>query len=247
VVSRVRNFDPDLLGTQEGLDVMETYLHGKLEDYTFFGVGRDNGKTGGEMCGVFFRSNRFDMIDGGHFWLSHTPDKVGSRAFGAFFPRMVTWVKLREKSNGQTFCWFNTHFEAWNGHARKEEAKVMLAEVDKIAGTMPTVITGDFNSDEDSAPYQEMLAPRVGEAPLVDAFRVANPDRIPSEEGTMHGFSGKHDGKRIDWILASESDFQVLNCSIDRARGTLGYPSDHFPVTATLRPSPASMPVARIE
>ena len=55
VVERVRAFDADLLGTQEGLDSMETYLRQQLGDYTFRGVGRDDGKQRGEMCGVFLR------------------------------------------------------------------------------------------------------------------------------------------------------------------------------------------------
>jgi endonuclease/exonuclease/phosphatase family metal-dependent hydrolase len=247
VVSRVRNFDPDLLGTQEGLCSQEDFLQESLPDYTFFGVGRGDGKRGGEMCGVFFRSSRFEMIDGGHFWLSHTPEKPGSRAWGAVFPRMVTWVKLRERAGGQTFCWFNTHLDAWNSHARSEEAKLMSERIDQIAGVMATVITGDFNADQDSAPYLTMLHPRIGEAPLVDTFRVANPDRVAANEGTMHNFTGRRNGQRIDWILASEPHFQVISAAIDRVRGTLGYPSDHFPVTATLRLTPSTMPLARIE
>jgi endonuclease/exonuclease/phosphatase family metal-dependent hydrolase len=247
VAQTIQTFDPDLLGTQEGLSSMEDDLRGKLPGYTFFGVGRGDGKRGGEMCGVFFRTDRFEMIDGGHFWLSHSPDKPGSRAWGAIFPRMVTWVKLRQHSDGQTFCWFNTHLDAWNSHARGEETKLMLQYVNTIAGPMATVITGDFNADQGSPPYQTMLSPRIGEAPLVDTFRAANPERIAANEGTMHNFSGRHNGQRIDWILASEPHFQVISAAIDRVRGTLGYPSDHFPVTATLRLAPSTMPLARIE
>src|SRR5947199_863789 len=37
VVQRIRAFDPDLLGTQEGLNTMEDYLRDQLAAYTFFG------------------------------------------------------------------------------------------------------------------------------------------------------------------------------------------------------------------
>ena len=70
VVERVRSFDPDLLGTQEGWGVMEDFLRDQLDDYTFFGVGQSDGKRRGEMCAVFFKTARFDRLDGGHFWLS---------------------------------------------------------------------------------------------------------------------------------------------------------------------------------
>ena len=68
VVQRVRAFDPDLLGTQEGLASMEAFLREQFGDYTFFGVGRSDGKRRGEMCGVFFKTARFELLDGGHFW-----------------------------------------------------------------------------------------------------------------------------------------------------------------------------------
>ena len=94
VVQRIRAFDPHLLGTQEGLASMEAFLREQLSDYTFFGVGRSDGKHRGEMCGVFFKTARFELLDGGHFWLSTNPEKPGSRGWGAISPHMVTWVKL---------------------------------------------------------------------------------------------------------------------------------------------------------
>ena len=99
---------------------METFLREQLSDYTFFGVGRIDGKHRGEMCGVFFKTARFEMLDGGHFWLSTTPEKPGSRGWGAISPHMVTWVKLRPLDGGPTFCWFNTHFDAFSGRGAHE-------------------------------------------------------------------------------------------------------------------------------
>jgi endonuclease/exonuclease/phosphatase family metal-dependent hydrolase len=252
VVQRIRAFNPDLLGTQEGLSVQEDFLSAQLPDYTFYGVGRDNGERRGEMCGVFFRTDRFEFVDGGHFWLSQRPDTPGSHGWGALFPRMVTWVKLRPR-DGSTpaFCWFNTHFDAFNSRARSESAKMLTAWMDRIASRMPRVVTGDFNATPDSDPYRTLVARRhdTPDAALVDAFRVANPNPV-SDEGTMHNFSGRRDGDRIDWILATPH-FQIISSAIDRTRGATGYPSDHFPVTATLRALPTSptlaMPVARIE
>lgn len=228
-VERIRAFDPDLLGTQEGLDSMETYLRQRLGDYTFRGAGRRDGKLRGEMCGVFFKTARFELLDGGHFWLSETPEKPGSRAWGEVFPRMVTWMKLRPRDSGATFCWFNTHFAAWSSRARAKSAKLLRERIGEIAGDMPSIVTGDFNTGPDSAPYRTLLA----EHRLIDVFRAANPVAT-REEGTMHLFTGWRRGRRMDWILAS-SHFQAVDAAIDRTRGPRGFPSDHFPVTATLR------------
>lgn len=234
VVERVRAFDPDLLGTQEGLDSMVTFLREQLDDYTFLGAGRSDGKRRGEMSAVFFKTARFEMLDRGHFWLSNTPEKPGGRGWGAIFPRMVTWVKLRPRDGGAPFCWFNTHFEAFSGRVRRQSARLLRERMNEIAGAMPTVVTGDFNTGPDSAPYRTLLAAQSPPASsLHDVFRAAHPVAT-REEGTAHFFTGWRGGSRMDWILAS-AHFQTIDADIDRTRGPRGYPSDHFPVTARLR------------
>ena len=234
VLERIRSFDPDILGTQEGLNSQTKFLQSNLGEYTFFGAGRSDGERGGEMCGVFFKSAKFEQIDGGHFWLSTQPEKPGSKGWGGFFPRMVTWVKLRPRDGGQTFCWFNTHFDAWKARARVESAKLLQQRMISIAGGLPCIVTGDFNTGEGSTPYQTLCSTRAGYGvQLTDAFRAVN--RRIEDEGTRHGFDGDKDGERIDWILVSPQ-FQPISAAIDHTRGLLGYPSDHFPVTAIVRP-----------
>ena len=234
VVERVRAFDADLLGTQEGLYSMETYLRLQLSDYTFRGVGRNDGKLRGEMCGVFFKAARFEQLDGGFFWLSKTPEKSGSRGWAEVWPRMVTWVKLRPRNGGTAFYWFNTHFDAYSPWARAQSAKLLLNRIALIAGTAPCIVTGDFNTIPGSAAYQTLLAPQPNAASsLHDTFRSAYPI-VTHDEGTVHFFTGRTRGPRIDWILAT-SQFRVIDGGIDHTRGPHGYPSDHFPVTATLR------------
>jgi endonuclease/exonuclease/phosphatase family metal-dependent hydrolase len=249
VVDRIRDFGPDLLGTQEGLRGQTDFLREQLRGYDFFGAGRSDGGRRGEMCGIFYRSDRFEKIDGGHFWLSTRPQKPGSKAWGAWFPRMVTWVKLRPRDGAsEPIVFVNTHLDAFSGRARLEGAKLLLKRMNEIAGGSPCILTGDFNADEGSPPYQKLTtALSAGKALLVDAFRAANPTE-QRNEGTRHSFRGGRGGERIDWILASPC-FQALSASIDHSRGVLGYPSDHFPVTATLRlvTAPSPTPMAQIE
>jgi endonuclease/exonuclease/phosphatase family metal-dependent hydrolase len=241
VVQQVRSFDPDLLGTQEGLNSMAIFLGQQLRDYTFLGAGRSDGKLRGEMCGVFFKTARFELLDVGHFWLSATPEQPGSRGWGAIFPRMVTWAKLRSRDGGEPFCWFNTHFDAFNGRARAESATLLRERMDRIAGAMPCLVTGDFNAGPESPPYLTLLAEQPKAATsLRDVFRTANPVAT-RKEGTVHFFTGRTGGRRMDWILAS-GHFQTVASEIDHHRGPGGYPSDHFPVTATLRASAATAP-----
>jgi endonuclease/exonuclease/phosphatase family metal-dependent hydrolase len=259
MVSTIRKFDPDVLGTQECVESQAEYLRAQLSDYEFFGVGRNDGKTRGEMCALFFKKAKFDKLDGGHFWLSETPEKPGSKSWGSGWPRMVTWAKLRRRSDGQTICVFNTHFDVWGKRARIESARLLRERMSQIAGNFPTVVTGDFNDEPGSPCYVAMLGGRAGSAdrPLTDALRATHPAADQREEGTMHSFWGGHGGERIDWIFASSS-VQVVSAQIDHNRNGSRYPSDHFPMEAVVRvngptrtvptPGPAAHPpLAKIE
>ena len=94
VARTIQKFGPDILGTQECKLSQARYLQNQLKGYQFIGAGRNNGKASGEMCGLFFRTDRFIKLDQGHFWLSETPDKPGSKSWGSSYRRMVTWAKL---------------------------------------------------------------------------------------------------------------------------------------------------------
>ena len=241
LVDTIRNFRPDLLGTQELLAGQADYLREQLDGYSFVGVGRDDGKRGGEMCGVFFRADKFDKLDSGSFWLSESPSVPGSKGWGAFFPRLVTWVKLQPRDGGTTFCWFNTHLDAFSSRARLNGAKLLKLRMASIAHGMPVLVTGDFNADAGSDPYKELTRASV----LTDTFRAANTGVVKGD-GTRHAFRGGRGGPRIDWILASSGDFRTIDADINHTRSGIMFPSDHFPVTAVLRPTGVA-PLARIE
>ena len=51
------------------------------------------------MMALYYKQERFGKLDAGHFWLSETPDTVGSKSWDTSLPRMVTWVKLADRRN----------------------------------------------------------------------------------------------------------------------------------------------------
>ncbi len=68
---------------------------------------------------------------------------------------------------------------------------------------------------------------------LRDTFRVKNPAATPV--GTFTGFKfGQVGGEKIDHIFAT-ADWEVVDAAIVRTDRNQRYPSDHFPVIATLR------------
>lgn len=231
VLETIQMFGPDLLGTQEALGFQAEFLRKNFEGYGFHGVGREDGKAKGEMVPVFYRLDRFELLDAGHFWLSETPKLAGSQGWDASLPRMVSWVILRDrKGKGQRFAFANTHFDHRGSQARLESAKLIGRWAESVE--MPVILAGDFNAGEGSAPYN-VLARADGLAVFVDSYRAVH-SKKGTGEGTFSGWIGRREGSRIDWILHS-ARFLTLNASINYTNEEGRYPSDHYPVQAILR------------
>ena len=233
VIKTIKHDSPDLLGTQETLKFQADYLRENLPEYAWFGRGREVTPEKGEYCAVFYRKSRFKKLDGGHFWLSPEPDKPGSRGWDAALPRMVTWVKLQDQQSGHPLFWFNTHFDHRGAKARIESARLLARKVNEMAAGEYFVVTGDFNAKVESKPYLAMFGETNGsQSVIVDTFRQANGSQA-QDVGTFNGFKGTRTGARIDWIACSPR-FQIEAAGIDDFEVDGQYPSDHFPVTATL-------------
>lgn len=231
----IKKFDPDLLGTQETLGFQRDYLAEKLSGFGVEGVGRDDGKESGEMMALYYRQDRFEKNDGGHFWLSETPDKIGSKSWDSSLPRMVTWVKLKDLKNraAKPILFFNTHFDHRGPKARLESAKLIRKKIEEMSGDSQVILTGDFNADAGSEPYNSLFSD-TNDSPVVDAFRKKNPKK-GANEGTFSAFKASEVmGARIDWIGCSPG-LSVLDCQIDRTQREGRTPSDHFPVWAVLK------------
>jgi endonuclease/exonuclease/phosphatase family metal-dependent hydrolase len=233
VVEAIRAFSPDLLGTQECIGFQRDYLAEHLPEYGSLGVGRDDGGDKGEMMAVFYKKDRFEKLESGHFWLSETPDQVGSKSWDSSLPRMATWLKLQDKRqpDAQPILFINTHFDHIGKTARLESARLLRRQIEELGKGCSTVITGDFNAAEASPPYNALFG---AESPVVDTYRAMHPERLRNE-GTFSGFkAGRTEGGRIDWIAVTK-DWKILSADIDRTSSDGRTPSDHYPVNAILR------------
>lgn len=235
LLATIKAYDPDILGVQEAILGQVKYLRDEMTEHVFFGTGRDDGKLAGEMCAIYYKRDRFLRIGGGHFWLSEKPDEPGSYGWDAAYPRMVSWLRLRDKTDDRTLLVANTHWDHQGKKARLNSARMIRERLPELAQPGDAiVILGDFNCDEDSEPYHALINDEQGAVlGLLDTYRQAHPDRT-DQEATFHAFRGKTQGSRIDWILHGP-DLQTLAAEIDTTHEGLKYPSDHFPVTATLQ------------
>lgn len=233
VAQTIRKFAPDLLGTQETLPIQSQFLSEQFSEFTAFGRSRHKTHDDGEQCTIFYRTDRFTKLGAGHLWLSGNPNQPGSKDWDSSLPRMATWLCLRDQRNPDSpVCIFNTHFDHRGKKARNQSAKLIAnraAEFAKSHWNAKLIVTGDFNTGEDSKPYRFFINKQ---ARYVDTYRAAHPKR-ESKEGTFNAFKGIVDRERIDWILV-DPKWTIRSADIVRDNADGHYPSDHFPVTAVL-------------
>jgi len=217
----VKREHPDLIGTQELFEQQGDDLVARLPQYAWFGRGRRGGGDGDEHMGVFYRKDRLRVLATGDFWLSDTPEVVGSISWGNLYPRMVTWARFQRIADGATFVFYNTHlpYRAEDEPARTRGAALILERLRQLPADEPIILAGDFNTAPDS-PTHTLLT-----ATLTDAWLAA--PRHHGPPATFHNFTGKAD-LRIDWILFRGLQAKSARTVTTHRRGR--YPSDHFPV-----------------
>ena len=220
----IRFYGFDLFGTQEGFTHQLNDIL-RLSDYRFIGVGRDDGKEAGEHCAIFYRSDRFKVLDQGDFWLSEHPEKPGRGWDGTCCNRICTWGKFEDLKNHKQFYFFNVHYEYEGDVARRESSNLMIARIKSIAGNQPVFLTGDFNA----FPTEEPIRILNDSGFLNDSYKITKEAPF-GPVCTYHGYDSTiKTEERLDYIWVTDS-IQIDKYGV--LTNTLyGHtPSDHFPV-----------------
>lgn len=230
VAHLIHSHQPDLLGLQEVLHNQLTYLEEELADYSRIGVGRKDGKQAGEFSPIFYDRKKLEVLDSGTFWLSTTPLQP-SIGWDASLERIATWAVFRYRRSGDTVAFFNTHFDHRGTQAREESARLLLEKVEAHAAQYPVVVTGDFNSNPQSIPYQLLTQDHT----LRDALTISEVPHVGPHQ-SFSGFEATSSlpGDRIDYVFVS-SQVQVVRHSIDASSNDQYFPSDHLPVIAEVK------------
>ena len=214
---------PTVFGLQEACPDQMDYMTKNLPEYGHIGVGRDDGKRKGEFMSIFYLKDEVELIDGGTFWLSETPDEV-SKGWDAACFRTCTWTKLKVKATGKKFVYLNTHLDHMGKVAREESIKLIVKRAEELAGeSLPVFITADFNSPTSNAifkPMQEAMLDARIEAPVTD------------ERGTLNCWGTTPPGVVIDHIFYRGAEAQKFEVLRDKDYGA-PYVSDHYPVMLT--------------
>jgi len=230
----IESVAPDVLGTQEGLYGQLKDLASDLPEFAWIGLGREGGSKG-EFMAVFYRKTRLEPLAFDHFWLSDTPDVIGSTTWGNSNRRMVTSVKFRDRATGGDFFLFNTHFDHQIQVAREKSAELVRQRVAALNTKLPVLLIGDFNAAAETNKAYQIL---TGERFFTDAWLSAR-ERRGEGVGTFNDFkAAQPNGPRIDWIL-TRGEVAVERAEILAFSRNGQFPSDHFPMIAWLRLFPA--------
>lgn len=213
-----------VVGLQEVLRSQLADIMQHQSRYAWVGVGRDDGKDGGEFSPILYDSLRFSLVNWETKWLSDRPDSVGSVGWDAALPRVATLISLEDNISGDTLRFLNTHFDHRGETARLESAKLVASWMDFRVAAL-----GDFNFEPDTEPYNAMT-----ERGLVDAGRM--PSDPSAEAGTFRSFDPASESSvRIDYIFHSP-DWEAASYRVLDPIRNGAYPSDHLPVVVDLHP-----------
>lgn len=226
VKALIRFHEFDIFGTQEGL-INQLNELSNMDEYSYTGVGRDDGKSKGEHSAIFFKKEKFELLENGDFWLSETPLEP-SFGWEAKHRRICSWAKFKEKQSDKIFFVFNVHFDHQAVEARKQSGVLMISKIKKIAGDQHVICLGDFNSTPETEQIKTM------KSLLNDSYEVS---KMPpyGPVGTFNSFNYNAEMiNRIDYIFVSKDidvlKYGVLTDSYDRK-----YPSDHQPLVAKIK------------
>ncbi len=228
---------PDIAGLQEMETNQVADLTGAnaLPAYAWFGAGRTDGMSLGQHEIILYRADRFVRLEGGVFWLSLTPDVPNSVYPGAALPRIAVWARLLDRWSGRLYLVLNTHWDYASANARLYSAQLIRTRIAALASNSWVVLTGDLNMQPTDPAYAALLGTNDPQGVQIrDAYRQVYPVEQPNEL-TRHNFTGSTTGRRIDYVFHTgeftASAAAIVHTSYDGGR----YPSDHYPVTATLQ------------
>ena len=222
LTNQIKFYEPDVLGVQEAMPNQMKAMDSLLEDYSYIGAGRDDGKDEGEYSAIFYKKGKLEVLKFGTFWLSETPEKV-SMGWDAVCNRICTYALLEDKVTTLKFWAFNTHFDHVGKKARKKSTVLIIEKIKALnQSNRPVVLMGDFNME----PNHESIS--YIKTTLKDSKQVSKLQFGP--QGTFNGFHFDRPViRRIDYIFVSEN-IRVHKYGVLSDSWNLQYPSDHLPV-----------------
>lgn len=226
--SQIQFYEPDIFGVQEATPSQVVDISDSLSHYGTIGMGRE-GIGKGESSNIYYKKDRFKVVEGNTFWLSETPNKI-SIGWDAACNRVCTYALFKDLKTKKTFWVFNTHLDHMGEIARTNGILLILSKMKTInIKNYPVIFMGDFNSE----PSTERIVALKKE--MNDSREISESNPF-GPSGTFNGFKHNEPVRDlIDYIFVSKNDkFKVKKYAVLSDSKDLRYPSDHLPVYVEL-------------
>ena len=219
----IKDHAPDIFGVQEALQEQLMYMDKNLRQYSYVGVGREDGVSKGEHMAIFYNRRTVELLDWGTFWLSQRPEKP-SKGWDAKYKRTATWALIRMKNNGRKFYYVNTHLDNRGKEAQRKGLELIVNKIAEInPEKLPMILTGDFNVTPDNPALKEL------NTKMVDARTSA---KKTDSRATFNGWGA--DARKIDYIYyCGFTDCIEYETIVKQYKG-VPYISDHYPIRAVI-------------
>lgn len=222
----VDDYSPDFLGLQEAMFHQLEFLNQSMPNYSYIGVGRDDGDIKGEFSAILYNSERFRVIRSNTIWLSENLEEPGL-GWDAAYPRVCTYGLFQEREGKEEFWVFNTHLDHVGEVAKIESVKLILATIkSENLNNKPVILLGDFNSKHQDPPIQLLMTQ------LDDALSLSE-SSLSGPIGTYNGFDTFMINDRIDYVFTKEVKVSSYK-HVDKRRANDLHISDHLPVVVSM-------------
>jgi endonuclease/exonuclease/phosphatase family metal-dependent hydrolase len=231
----INEFKYNTLHNTESFICLQEVLHNQIvdimsglgSDWTYIGVGRDDGKEKGEYSPLIFRKAAWEVESWKTIWLNED-GSVGKKGWDAGSVRIVTVGHFKHIASKKKILGLCTHFDNSGAVSRRESAKIILKLIEtesKVNGTqVPFFLAGDLNSEVSGEAYQILNG---NASALRDTKELAQ-----WRYGNQYTFTGFDEEKTlIDFVFLGPrggSDWEVQGYSVLPNRFDDGvYNSDH--------------------
>lgn len=229
---------PDVLMLQEVSTDWITYLQEFMgnNDYSYYGYGRYGGEfsdadlqSGDQFVLILWKTDKYELVDSGHFWLSSTPDIYSSAwtdGTTSNYPRCVNWVILKDKDTGGELFALNIHTDPEDEMVRNNSSALAVEMAQELSGGRPVVMGGDWNMGITDTAYSI-----VADAYLDIRFNAVT----TTTEGSFNNWGEREEGNYAfgDHLFMSDNMaaelYEVVDDYYDGE-----HISDHCPIQAIL-------------
>lgn len=233
VARTIIDFKYDIVGVNEmNAGSQQEDMKSLLPEYSFVEWGGNSSTVPnqGTVNAVLFRTDKFDLLEEGHYFLCTDPSKsLISWDNSSGNKRFAVWAKLRVKETSELFYYFITHLDHLGSDARNEGTRINIEKVRSISGHYPAIICGDHNSSAIRYPFYDLCS-----AYLSDSRKVSEAPFPWPKDGTLCKWDPeKKDGTRLDYVWVKGMKVHTYN-HINETFGRGVTPSDHFPVIVSI-------------